>query len=44
MLYEYYVKEKDEVVSVLNKEPCHEDVWGSGSVTPRILNLGSRRR
>jgi hypothetical protein len=21
---------------VINKEPCHEDVWGSGGTAPRI--------
>jgi hypothetical protein len=33
---------KDEVVPVLN--PRHEDVLGSGGVTPRIFDLGTRRR
>jgi len=28
--------------SVLNKVPHQEDVWGSGSVAPHILNLGTR--
>jgi hypothetical protein len=27
---------------VLNYAPGHEDVWGSGSRVPRILNLGTR--
>jgi len=25
---------------VLNKVPRREDVWGSGSIAPNILNLG----
>jgi len=35
---------KGKVVSVLNCVPCHEDVWGSGGMAPRILNLGTRCR
>jgi hypothetical protein len=27
---------------VLKKEPRHEDVWVSGVIAPRILNLGTR--
>jgi hypothetical protein len=23
---------------------CHETVWGSGSISPRVLNLGTRQR
>jgi len=29
---------------VLHHAPCHEDVWGSVSRAPRILNLGTRWR
>jgi len=29
---------------VLNQSPPHGDVGGSGSIAPRILNLGTRRR
>jgi hypothetical protein len=25
-------------------EHCHEDIWGSGSITPYTLNLGTRWR
>jgi len=32
----------NNVVPVLNKAPCHEDVWGYGGTVPRILNLGIR--
>jgi hypothetical protein len=31
-----------EYVSVLNKTPRHEDVWGNGVTAPRILNFGTR--
>jgi hypothetical protein len=27
---------------VLHSAPRHEDVWGNGSITPRICNLGNR--
>jgi hypothetical protein len=33
---------KGKVFSVLHKVPRHEDVWGSGSICPRILNLANR--
>jgi hypothetical protein len=33
-----------KVVSVLNQAPLHEDVWGSGGVGTRILDLGTRWR
>jgi len=29
---------------VLNEAPLHEDVWGSASIPPPILNFGSRWR
>jgi len=29
---------------VLNKAPCHEDVWGSGGIAPYILHLSTRWR
>jgi len=29
---------------VLKKVPRHEDVWGSGSMAPLIINFGSRWR
>lgn len=32
---------KSELVCVLNEESCHEDTWGSGSVTPCFLNFGT---
>jgi len=32
------------VFSVLNKEPHHEDVWGSGGIPPHILKVGTRWR
>jgi hypothetical protein len=35
---------KVKVTSVLNRVLRHEDVWGSGDITPCILNLGSRWR
>jgi hypothetical protein len=35
---------KGEVVPVPNLAPSHEDVWGSGGIAPRILDLGTRRR
>jgi hypothetical protein len=28
---------KGEVVAVLNQAPLHEDIWGSGGITLRIL-------
>jgi hypothetical protein len=31
---------KGNVTLALNYAPCHEDVWGSGSIAPRIPNLG----
>jgi len=33
-----------KVVPVLNQAPCHEDVLGSGGVTPHFLDLGTRWR
>jgi hypothetical protein len=30
-----------KVVPVLNEGPRHEDVWRSGDIAPRILNLGT---
>jgi hypothetical protein len=30
--------------AVLNKAPHHEDIWWSGGIAPRILNLGTRWR
>jgi hypothetical protein len=33
---------KCQVVSVLNQVPRPEDVWRSGNIAPRILNLGTR--
>jgi hypothetical protein len=27
---------------LINQVPCHEDVWGSGDMVPRILNLDTR--
>jgi hypothetical protein len=35
---------KGKVVPMLKELPCHEDVWGSGGIAPRILNLGTRWR
>jgi hypothetical protein len=35
---------KGKVVPVLNHVPRHEHAWGSGSIAPRILNLGTRCR
>jgi hypothetical protein len=32
-----------EVAHVRNQAPRPEDAWGSGSITPRVLNLGNRR-
>jgi len=29
---------------VFNYAPHHEEVWWSGSIAPRILNLSTRRR
>jgi len=33
------VKGERKVVTELNQVPCHEDVWGSDYVVPRILEL-----
>jgi len=33
---------KAKVVPVFNYELHHEDVWGSGGIAPRVLNLGTR--
>jgi hypothetical protein len=33
---------KSKFVPVLNYAQRHEDVWESGGIPPRILNLGSR--
>jgi hypothetical protein len=41
LLLSYYLL---KVVPVLIQEPCHEDVWGSGVIVPRILNHGTRWR
>jgi hypothetical protein len=30
------------VLSLLNYAPRHRSVWGSGSLAPRILDLGTR--
>jgi hypothetical protein len=27
--------------AVLNQAPRHEEIWGSGGIAPRILNLGT---
>jgi hypothetical protein len=35
---------KGEVVPVLNQAPHNEDVWGSGCIAPRVINLGARCR
>jgi hypothetical protein len=35
---------EDKVVRELNEAPHHEDVWGSESIFPCILNLGTRWR
>jgi hypothetical protein len=35
---------KGKVSSVLNQEPRHENVSGSGGIAPLILNLGTRWR
>jgi hypothetical protein len=32
---------KGKFVSMLNQLPCNEDVWESGGIAPRILNLGT---
>jgi len=29
---------------VLNETPRHKDVWGSGGIALRILNLGTKQR
>jgi hypothetical protein len=36
-----FKKIKYKVVPVLNKAPCHEEILGSGGITPSILNLGT---
>jgi hypothetical protein len=33
-----------KVVFMLNEELQHEDIWGSGSKAPHILNLGTGLR
>jgi hypothetical protein len=32
---------KGKIVPMLNKAPHHADIWGSGSIAPHILKLGS---
>jgi hypothetical protein len=38
------LKGKGKDVPVLNKAPHHEDVFGSGGITPHILDLSTRKR
>jgi hypothetical protein len=38
------MQQRVELYPLLNKEPRHEDVCGSGGVTPRVLGLSSRWR
>jgi hypothetical protein len=38
-LTKYYAM---KTYSLLNLAPRHEDVWGSGGIAPRILNLATR--
>jgi hypothetical protein len=30
--------------AMLNSVPCHKDVWASGGIASRILNIGSKWR
>jgi len=40
----FYEVHYSHPVVISNGVPRHEDVWGSGSIAPRILSLGSRWR
>jgi hypothetical protein len=35
---------KGKVLPVLNQAACHKDIWRSGSIALRILNLSTRWR
>jgi hypothetical protein len=37
-------KFKGKNVPVLNNTPCHEDVLGSGDISPRVLDVGTKWR
>jgi hypothetical protein len=45
IIYHSKVKKKVKLsLCLTNYALCHEDVWGSGCIDPRFLDLGTSRK
>jgi hypothetical protein len=42
-MFKKLIIKKSKVVPVLNEEPHHEDIWGSGGIGPQFLTSAPRR-